>query len=788
MKPLHFIITGLISGSLCWLLLPFFPVESQTDEILVTYLPAMVLAITLLVLGRKLGMIPKKYTTTSISILVVASLLANYFIIEYQLSEPIWWELEFYPPFFFEGEASIYELSALFLLPTPITLAIHSFVVAFAVAFAWNFSAPLHRVLIRTTIYGALFGVLILLMTHLFSTAAMDLINDTLSVADQTSYIEQLDLLASSVSLITLLIWHSMLLLAIYMGIRAPSSSAVISDENQREQAKYRDSQHIASSTNTFKQKEVLIQRLSTSEIIEQFKIRKQKILKLFWALLVAGFVSVSGITYHYKTSTDSAYQSMIDAHRTIVQQHAANHPLYTLWPELKACGDYLRNMTDLMWATEISKATMACETQIMNRLKREQDEWLFTLKSETINLPYYVSGELLVQSNSPNHPFYVLVSALRECNGDLDELTEINKAKDNNEPLTDDQLYFVDRFNKKRARIQKSLDGYTKTLSESSDSMLEKKGVYMGFYGSDYKLFKPPWKPSKETWSYWDDYYADMPDDYDSHYPPRGSFQEALNRSWQYGEVIHPVENPDDPLTYFHDGTLELLTPIIIDGETQAIILTTLESTELNESIADEWQNYRNTIIPVVVILMIIFFWYEHRTLARIPQRVSLKQWKPGMWRPSLLTLYLVDGFRYYHLFNMVFFLVFSVILFFMPAEELWKEELTWDMWLIHIATLMSLPLLFSLFIIPRMLTDYRLFAKGIPVSCKKTGEKMEKMISAYDREYHDRYHYEAHYQGKTYQFSAPASNVDDDSAIALINPKRTNHGLIINNFYESD
>lgn len=784
MKPLHFIVTGLISGGLCWLLLPFFPVESEIDATLATYFPGIVLAIALLVLGKKLGMISKKNTTTSISILVAASLLAEYFIIEYQFSEFVWWELGFYPPFLVDSELPLYELSALFLLPTPITLAIHSFVIAIAVAFAWDFSAPLQRVLIRATIYGALFGLLILLMTHLFSLSAMDFINNALSVSDQDSYIENINLLTSSVSLITLLFWHSMLLLAIYMGVRTPSNSAVISDGIQREPARYRDSEHIASATNTFKQKEVLIQHLSTSEIFEQFKTRKQQTNKLFWILLAAGLVIVSGITYHYKTSTDGAYQSMIDAHRTIVQQHAANHPVYTLWPELKACGGDHRNMTDLMWATDTSEVTMTCEMQIMNRLKREQDDWLFTLKSETINLPYHVSGELLVQSNSPNHSSYAIVSASRECYGGIDELTEIIKSKDNNKPLTDDQLSFVDCFNEKRARIQKSLDGYTQTLSESSDSVLVKKGVYMDFYGSDYRLLSA----SRDIDAYWSDYHAAMPGSYDSYYPPRGSFQEALNRSWQFGEVIHPVENPDDPLIYFHDGTLELITPIIIEDETQAIILTTLEPFEIDENIANEWQNYRNTVIPIVVILMIIFFWYEHRTLARIPQKMDLKQWKAGMWRPSLLTLYLVDGFRYYHLFNMVFFLVFSVILFFMPAEELWKEELTWFMWLIHITALMSLPLLFSLFIVPRMQTDYRLFEKGIPVACKKTGEKMEKMISAYDREYHDRYLYEAHYQDKTYQFSAPASDVGDNSAIALINPERTNHGLILNTFYEPD
>ncbi|MCK4815954.1 hypothetical protein KA005_09290, partial [bacterium] len=315
------------------------------------------------------------------------------------------------------------------------------------------------------------------------------------------------------------------------------------------------------------------------------------------------------------------------------------------------------------------------------------------------------------------------------------------------------------------------------------------------GYYNeSDYRYFNPPLKASKESWAYWNDYYATMPDDYGSRYPPRSSFQEALNRSWQLGEVIQPAEKPDDPSIYFHDGKLELLTPIIIDGETQAIILSVLQTSEMDESIANEWQSYRNMTIPTVVILIILFFWYEHRTLAKIPKGMNLQQWEKGMWRPSLITLYLVDGFRYYHLFNMLCFLIFSVVLFFMPAQELWHEELTWDMWLIHIAAIMSLPLLFGLFVIPRMVTDYRLFAKGIPVPCKKVGSKTEEMTMGYVRhgsirtntEYHDRHLYEANYKGKLYKFSAPAGKKRGNPAIALINPRREDHGILLNAFCE--
>ncbi|MCK5027811.1 MAG: hypothetical protein KAS07_05325, partial [Candidatus Pacebacteria bacterium] len=188
------------------------------------------------------------------------------------------------------------------------------------------------------------------------------------------------------------------------------------------------------------------------------------------------------------------------------------------------------------------------------------------------------------------------------------------------------------------------------------------------------------------------------------------------------------------------------------------------------------------------------VFLWQEHHTLKKIPSGMNLSRWQAGMWRPSLITLSLTDGFRYFHLFHVVFFFLFSLLFLIIPPQEFWREELTWDMWLTHIAIAMSIPLFFSLFVIPKMISDYRLFAKGIPVRCKKVGSKTESLTTGYMRhgsirtntEHFDRDLYEATYKDNLYQFSAPAMVLSGDQTIALIDPKHPKHSILLNTFYE--
>ncbi|MCK4839925.1 MAG: hypothetical protein KAS94_14065 [Desulfobulbaceae bacterium] len=205
-------------------------------------------------------------------------------------------------------------------------------------------------------------------------------------------------------------------------------------------------------------------------------------------------------------------------------------------------------------------------------------------------------------------------------------------------------------------------------------------------------------------------------------------------------------------------------------------------------------WPIYRITIIIIPVVWVILFCWFEHWTLKKIPRAMDLSQWKAGTWRPSLLTLYKVDGFRYFHLYLLATFTIFSLIMLAMPP--LWEEKLTRGPWLFYLTVTILLPLLPGLYSIPRLVVDYRLFAKGIPISCKKIDSKTEKLTWMYDtaggtnlvKEYYNRNCYEAQYEGKLYKFWAPAIETGGDQTIALINPNNSKHGLLLNAFCESE
>ncbi|MCK4790129.1 MAG: hypothetical protein KAV87_40700 [Desulfobacteraceae bacterium] len=833
-RLLPFAITGLLSGGVCWWLANL-PVEFLMGETFVaTYYPGIVLAIALLALSKMLGNMGSGQGVSGPINLFVSAILAQIFIVGYHThlydSALGQWDLGLYPLMYIEGEPFIFDGFPILLLPTPISSAIQAAVIAFGVACAWDLKGSARRIVVRAAVAGALFAGLTILLTHLFSLIATDPINEALSrAADQTGYAEMWALLYQVLPVITLLLWHSFLLLAIYVAIRPQTITAVSADEiagNLQQSVvsdgyvsdEEEDKLQSAAGANIFasidkapdavKQAAQVSNWLSTPEIIATLRARKRTVRQFFWILLVIALLIVNGATAFYRNKTTETFNSMIVAHKQLMQKYAEEHPLYGLWPELKACGGGLRGMKGLLWSADIEPESKECEFQVQDRLARELENWGESLNEAALNQPFSIRSELLLQSNSPEHPSYSFFSAVREC-GNQDRLTEVLETMERNEPLTGDQLYFVDCLKEKNTRIQKSLEGYTESLPESSsESMLKEQGVRM-VYGPDYAHFSPPswssiyqgevyWDTSQgnfETFkteaptrvsrsSYWSDYRVD---DYRyGNYPPTGSFQEALNRAWQFGEVIQPIEKPGEQSFYFHNGELQLLTPIVIGGETQAIILSELETREsgqIDENIASEWRNCRSIIIITLVIMVVLFCWYEYRTLRRIPKEMDLSQWQAGIWRPSLSTLYQVDGFRYYHFVSMMAFsIIFPIIIIFIPVQEL-----TWSELLLSALAVMALPLIFGLIVIPKMVVDYRLFAKGVPVPCKKVGSKTEELTAGSmhhtNTEYHDRHHYEAHYEGKLYKFWAPAGNIDDQ-AIALINPDQPKQCLLLNAF----
>ncbi len=789
-----FAIAGLLSGVLCWWLLYLFPMSIFLEGWMGLVYPGFVITAILLVLGKVIGLPLSGHGLMGGIMLLATTIMAQMFILtilplqEILLENPTYvWLIDIYLQLF-AHDTHLLEMGLLLLwLPSPIEAALQAAVIAFGVTFIWKLPIHYSRIVKRAVVYGILFT---LLGTFIINYFLNHFVYPYLYMGETPPSTMVVSLLEEMMLISFPLFWHVLLLVIIYKAIGLKLTTTAKTDESQDHMRPSVISDRY-DMTDMFSHA-VAHSPISTTEIISILKTRYRATRNILWILSLTCIFIIGGTTYYYKTATTDAFDTMFNSHQTLLQQYAPEHPLYTLWPKLQACGNNRQSMKSLLWSFDVAPEIMACELKILNQLKQEREHWLTLLERATTDQLFYIRTNLLLQRNSPSHPSYALFSAVREC-GTHDKLTNLTKSKNRGEPLSEDQQYFLDCLNEKKSRIQKSIDGYTKTILNTSDSILEQQAIYMTFMpDSDYDYFSPPRKAAKDIWAYWSSYRVQ--NNIYSGYPPTGSFQESLNRSWKFGKVIQPIEAPNERSIYFHNGKRQLLTPIVINGETQAIILSELQVEELDDYASYLWQSYRNITLPTILILALIFFWYEHRTLKRIPKDMEPSQWIAGIWRPSLLTLYLIDGFRYHHLFNFVFFMLFSILLLFLPAHELWHEELTWGMWLIHISAVMLLPIIFGLPSIPKVITDYRLFAKGVTVPCKKVDEKMESMTTGYMRhgyihtntEHHDRHIYEAHYKGELYQFSAPTGDSGDKDTIALINPDHTKHGLLLNAFYE--
>ncbi len=358
--------------------------------------------------------------------------------------------------------------------------------------------------------------------------------------------------------------------------------------------------------------------------------------------------------------------------------------------------------------------------------------------------------------------------------------LTSLKESIAHNEPTSEYETRRLECIKDEKQRLQKATEIYAVNDKWPNDFIF------------DYFYFHPHtlWKSGPgDGWAHWEEYRHNGN-------IPSWSLLKALNLSWDSRYSIQQTERSNELLDKFLsysnldellDETLrisnreiKLLTPIVIDDVTQAIILSEIDFEMVQGYIDDEWKSYYQIVTPAVVILIVLFLWFQHLKLGTIPKGMDLRQWQAGIWHPSLVLLHRSSDFRHRHLFNIMVFMVFIVPIFFI-GEPLWGT----------IALL--LPLGFGMVAIPRVVTDYRLFTKGIPVPCNEMDTAVESVVSrvSISGVSEARYGvttYEANYQGRKYHIAASYDEDRRGPLIALIDPNRGEHGLLLNAFCESD
>ena len=100
-----------------------------------------------------------------------------------------------------------------------------------------------------------------------------------------------------------------------------------------------------------------------TPDAVVDFSRRNRTSHRYLWLLLIIGTLIISAATSYFKAVADNHLQSTKDMHLQLLQQFMPEHPLYALWPEIKACGGNLQTMSDLLIYKRVADESVnACE------------------------------------------------------------------------------------------------------------------------------------------------------------------------------------------------------------------------------------------------------------------------------------------------------------------------------------------------------------------------------------------------------------------------------------------
>lgn len=777
MRLLLFVVTGLGSGTLCWWLLYLMPEELHFFPYAGLVYPGVVLAMALLVLGKVLGVVPIGKGGKAAGILVASAVLARGLGLETFHAQSVLFE---YPPyqhildFYQQSSAGAlvvqdYAFFPFFWLPSPIAGGLQAFILSLGLTFAWQVPEARSKVVTQAAIYGALLALLPPFLLHVFP----DHLAEIVLAGDQSPFSGLSWLLDNMALIISPLLWHLLLALALYLAL-GPLASSVPSLEKTDDEAEVKKAA-------AFRCSDYSQARVSTPDAMAMLHARTRAVKRVSWLLLVAGMFFVGGVTRSSYLKATGLEASTLASQQMLVQEYVASHPLHNLWSALKGCGGGLRTMSDVLSAREVGEVVKTCEAGVLGRLDGEHKGWQETLDKAAGNLPVIFHNELLVRDFASDSPAYAFWSALAMCDATYDPAA-LRQEILSGEPLSE---YRTRRWDCIKGEMQDYVqkmgtEGGESQLEFFISKLLEEEGLWRLGGSGEYFYLRPHkvWQEGPgDGWEYWDDYRQMEDDGYTPDRPPSGSFLKALNRAWESGEAIRPVDQPDEMRPYAHRD-MQLITPIVVDGQTQGILLSEMSSGEMAAATDDELQVYYRIGTVALVFLIIFFLVFQHHTLATIPIGMDLMRWRPGLWHPSLVLLHRSSDFHHRHLFNIMIFMIF-IPPFFYIGEALIG------------ACALLLPMIFAVIALPRVVADYRLFARGIPVPCKKVDTTVESVfaragLAGVSEARYAVTTYEADYQGKQYLIEATYNEEGRGPLVALIDPDRGERGLLLNAFCE--
>ena len=771
-RLLPFVIAGLISGGLSWWFLFLIPEFLYGSYVEIIY-PGVVLALALLILGKVIGAVPSGHGAKSAIILILTAVAAQGLITESIRAQILIAAPIGYPQTIIEGVLWNEQGAPLFWLPSPVSGALQAFVIALGLSFAWQTSVSRSTIVKWLTLFGALFAYLLPHLTHLLLSLSENNVYEILSYAEDSStrFLIVSWLLGNMALITSPLLWNFVLFLAIYMTIRLWSTAALSTDDVVQEEIEISVVPDVTESIDRrskVKQSSTLSHNwVSTPKAIEILSTRGRITKRFTRILLMVGLFFIVGTTYHYYIQSLGYVVLTNESHKSLMQKHAAIHPLYTLWPAIKGngCGGDLQILSDLLPSERGGDESFEeCASVLLDVVDMEQMHWQASLDNETEYEPFSIDSYLLLRGQEPLSEIELL---LRMCDVDGETLTYLMKSIEHGEPISEYGSQQLECIKDQRQRLQK------RSAKSSNSDKRPNGSVFDYFYVHPHTVSE---SDMGEALAYWQEYR------YNGNMPS-SSFLKALNLSWNSRESIQQIESSDELLDEFlsllmgdewisfSSRDMQLLTPIVIDGVTQAIILSKINLDEVQGYVDDEWKSYYRIVTPAVSCLIVLFLWLQHLNLGAIPRSMDLMQWQAGTWHPSLVLLYRSNDFHHGHLFNILIFMACIVPIFYI-GEPLMG------------AAALLLPLIFAMIAIPRVVAEYRLFAKGIPVPCKAMGTTVERLASA---EYAVTI-YEANYKGRKYHIAASYDEERKGPLVALIDPNRGEHGLLLNAFCESD
>lgn len=226
---LPFVIAGLFSGGLSWWLAIHLPAPLLFAFFFGPVYPGVIIALTLLVLGKLIGVTSSGNIFIHAVILIVASILAQELIllalgVQDIVDAPIDMSvLELYPTALLNEDELLHLANSellFFWLPTPIAGGVQLYFISIGVKIVWKL--PNADPLIAA-IYGAFFA----LLTALFSSSVYEHIEYILHNSEGTLHHVMLWIFGNMGLIVSPLLWHLLIFMAIYMAARPQSNSAV---------------------------------------------------------------------------------------------------------------------------------------------------------------------------------------------------------------------------------------------------------------------------------------------------------------------------------------------------------------------------------------------------------------------------------------------------------------------------------------------------------------------------------------------------------------------------------